>query len=536
MPIILQNGDEDTRKTRLRAFAELPFAVNTLAHVGKIGEFVEGSENFTCYVERMEQYFAANDITDKKVAVFLAVMGPQTYSLLRNIMTPDLPSTKTYDEIVTALKGHFMPEPLVIAERFKFHNRSQKEGESVADYVVGLKKLAARCEYGNFLQQALRDRLVFGLRNEFIQKKLLAVKDLTLDKTCEISVAMETAGRNTTEMKPGHVQADANKVFKGPRSRPPKRDLNKKAVTASKGGSTSSYQVKVDLNGTLVNMELDTGEAVSIVSYKACLSDLSLKPTGVKLKTYSGGQVEILGTVEVRESTGDIAFDHSQGRQTFFTWEELVEDYQAQLEADFRVHSDSREPTPTQFVSIEGLKSKYSRLFQKDVGAIEHFKAQIHLDPNVKPIFCKARPVPFALRESLEKELDRLESQRIISKVDRSDWATPIVIVPKADKSIWLCWDFKKTINQCLDAQQYPLPNVDDICLHSYLEENSSPSLIYLKPINSCCWTKNSPWKWTSECETAFLKCKERLSENTMLVHYDGNKQLKLACDASAYG
>lgn len=47
---------------------------------------------------------------------------------------------------------------------------------------------------------------------------------------------------------------------------------------------------------------------------------------------------------------------------------------------------------------------------------------------------------------------------------------------------------------------------------------------------------KNSPWKWTSECETAFLKCKERLSANTMLVHYGGNKQLKLACDASAYG
>ncbi|XP_069134399.1 uncharacterized protein [Argopecten irradians] len=105
-------------------------------------------------------------------------MGPQTYSLLRNIMIPDLPSTKTYDEIVTALKGNFMPEPLVIAERFRLHNRSQKEEESVADYVVGLKKLAARCEYGNFLQQALRDRLVCGLRNEFIQKKLLAVKDL----------------------------------------------------------------------------------------------------------------------------------------------------------------------------------------------------------------------------------------------------------------------------------------------------------------------------------------------------------------------
>ena len=58
--------------------------------IGKISEFVEGKENFENYVERLEQYFAANEIGDgKKVAVLLSVIGPNTYAVVRNLSQPD---------------------------------------------------------------------------------------------------------------------------------------------------------------------------------------------------------------------------------------------------------------------------------------------------------------------------------------------------------------------------------------------------------------------------------------------------------------
>jgi hypothetical protein len=43
-------------------------------------------------------------------------------------------------------------------------------------------------------------------------------------------------------------------------------------------------------------------------------------------------------------------------------------------------------------------------------------------------------------------------------------------------------------------------------------------------------------WKWTSECQKAYDACKQSLTSDTLLVHYDLNMKLRLACDASSYG
>ncbi|VDI74335.1 Hypothetical predicted protein [Mytilus galloprovincialis] len=82
---------------------------------------------------------------------------------------------------------------------------------------------------------------------------------------------------------------------------------------------------------------------------------------------------------------------------------------------------------------------------------------------NVKPVFMKARPIPYALRPKVEQELDRLEEEGIITKVPTSEWATPIVPVVKKSGGVRICGDFKVTINQQLQVDQYPLPRIDDI-------------------------------------------------------------------------
>ena len=102
-------------------------------------------------------------------------------------------------------------------------------------------------------------------------------------------------------------------------------------------------------------------------------------------------------------------------------------------------------------------------VFKDGYGLIKDFKITIHLRPDTTPVFRKARPVPFARRELVAAELDRLEANRIITKVERSDWAAPTVNVLKPDKSVRICGDYKVTVNPHVDVDQYPLPTAEDM-------------------------------------------------------------------------
>ena len=71
--------------------------------------------------------------------------------------------------------------------------------------------------------------------------------------------------------------------------------------------------------------------------------------------------------------------------------------------------------------------------------------------------------MPFALKQAVEQELDRLEALGIIEKVTHSQWAAPVVPVPKGGGKIRLCGDYKVTINPVLEIDRYPLPKPDDL-------------------------------------------------------------------------
>jgi len=58
----------------------------------------------------------------------------------------------------------------------------QAAGESISEYLAELRCMATHCDIGNFLDQALRDCFVCGLRHQGTQKRLLSESDLTLTK------------------------------------------------------------------------------------------------------------------------------------------------------------------------------------------------------------------------------------------------------------------------------------------------------------------------------------------------------------------
>eukprot|EP00731_Ephydatia_muelleri_P037580 Em0512g2a len=73
--------------------------------------------------------------------------------------------------------------------------------------------------------------------------------------------------------------------------------------------------------------------------------------------------------------------------------------------------------------------------------------------------------MPYAIKEKIEKELNKLVQEGILQPVELSEWAAPIVPVVKPDQSIRICGDFRLTVNQALalETERYPLPKIEDI-------------------------------------------------------------------------
>ena len=83
----------------------------------------------------------------------------------------------------------------------------------MAQYLVSLRKLAEHCEFNEFLNQALHDKLVCGLKNEMIQRKLLTVKELTMAKAFKIARGMEAAYQQSSKLQTAHKEHKAHKIM-----------------------------------------------------------------------------------------------------------------------------------------------------------------------------------------------------------------------------------------------------------------------------------------------------------------------------------
>ncbi|XP_060077413.1 uncharacterized protein K02A2.6-like [Ylistrum balloti] len=506
--------------------------------VRRIDTFDEGIERWDAYKERPDQYFIVNSIEgDKKVPALLSLIGGRTCGLLRDLTAPELPATKTYAVLTKVLQEHYSPKPLVIAERFRFHKRDQRDGENIRDYNAALRKLSENCAFGDNLNDALRDRLVCGLKAEHIQKKLLTESDLTYQKALEVAIVVETATRDAVELQKQHVKVPVNKIWKSKpqTARKPfvhknngtecyrckgahkaddyrfkdaichacnKKGHIKKACRSGKPRNRSApvHKVRDDsgseselissleifnisdrsggsdviwlypkIDQVELAMELDTGSAVSVISKSAFDKYLpkrkhDLKDTSVILKTYGGDKLSTLGicTVEVDLNNQHKCLDMyvvKHGGPPLFG-----RDWLHKIKLDWHeiksvaVASGSKPP-----LSVAQQLQKFPSVLKDELGTLRNITARIKVKEGANPKICKPRTVPFAMKERVEAELDRLVSAGILTQVQHSEWATPIVTKPKRDGSIRICGDFKVTINPVLDVDQYPLPKIDDI-------------------------------------------------------------------------
>ena len=516
-----------------------------MATHGNIGEYDPQKEDWTSYSERLTEYFTANDVDDaaKKRAILLSVVGASTYQLIRNLVAPRKPTEKAFNDLVKLVQEHYQPNRSIIVQRFKFNSRSRQPGESVGTFVAELRRLSEHCQYGDTLDDMLRDRLVCGIADSRLQRRLLAELDLTFKKALELAQAQETAEEGSKQMQQQHsLPSNVNKMSGSPRrpqgsaedkpcyrcggrhrsslcqykeaicracskkghlarvcrsapgkpakqgaeqkgnNRPPTRceqhsthlvGMDNEAGTEELAESYQLYnlqnsrskplEITLLVNQKELTMEIDTGAALSLISEKTIKTvwynaQPTLEPSNVKLHTYTKESIAVVGTMRT-----EVGYEGQNKTLTLYVVAGegpslLGRDWLTELQLNWRELYNVN-----QTCSLQELLSKHSAVFQEGLGEAVGIKAKLYVNDNVKPCFCRARTVPYALRTKIEHELQRLTDQKAIEPVSMSEWAAPIVPVMKADGSIRICGDYKITINRAAKPDVYPLPRVEDL-------------------------------------------------------------------------
>ena len=236
--------------------------------------------------------------------------------------------------------------------------------------------------------------------------------------------------------------------------------------------NSPAFVVNVNMNGKEVPMELDTGSAVSLMAEREFIKffpGVECSDVDVRLITYNGTPVPVKGSVKVRvEYNGQtyhlslvIAKNQYEGRMPTL----LGRDWLAKIRLNWpelvQVNSLDEEKSLNKEKS---LREKFPDVFEPGYGAIKGFQGSIVVREDANPVFCKARPVPYALSEVVEKEIKDLEKAGVIFRVRHSAWATPLVIVPKKNSTaVRLCGDYRVTVNPNIKVDHYPLPVPEDI-------------------------------------------------------------------------
>lgn len=183
--------------------------------IGTLENFVP-SADFDDYLERAENFFELNEITDTtfKRKLIVHFIGLPALKKLQQLLYPQTHKDVTYEVVIEKLKSYFSPKKNRIAQSVEFFKRNQKDFEKVADFAVELQALSKHCDFGQFLDKALRDKFIAGLRNAKIQGELMNSEEgTTFDQAVTKAKNLEQIDEDLVRMKT--KQEYANRINAG---------------------------------------------------------------------------------------------------------------------------------------------------------------------------------------------------------------------------------------------------------------------------------------------------------------------------------
>ncbi|XP_058985915.1 uncharacterized protein K02A2.6 [Musca domestica] len=493
---------------------------------GDLCSFNVAAGKWQVYEEQMQFFFMANGLDDDKAkkAIFLSSCGTETYALLKSIATPEniTDASFTFDKAITLLRKHFCPHANIIIQRFQFYRRDQQEEEEIPEYLAALRKLCQHCDFKD-LDEMLRDRLVCGMRDTNLQKRLLANEKLTLEVAENEAIANEEAQKSLTTLKGStnvpvvnrignrkvNKQDEMKRCFRcnGNHSADTCRFKNEQCffckkqghieracITKTKKKKTHHYQKHHRSSVNQVSDQKGGNKeyvlTVSSQSTSSFVREINIYDRPVKMEIDSGASHSIMSQRRFVEHFGKMRFEKSDidlrtwgnDKKLSIVGKVLVPVSTAKFNGKLWLLVVSGDGPSLigrnwfQDLGIQIMSScnnigsnvpehigEFESVFDESLGDYKGEKVKLHVKEGGKPRFYRFRPVPFALKPKIEVALQQMMDDKIIRPIKYSEWATPIVPVVKPDGSIRICGDYKCTVNQILCNETYPLPTNTEV-------------------------------------------------------------------------
>nr|XP_018907425.1 PREDICTED: uncharacterized protein K02A2.6-like isoform X1 [Bemisia tabaci] len=232
--------------------------------------------------------------------------------------------------------------------------------------------------------------------------------------------------------------------------------------------------LEVKINGQLIKMELDTGGACSVIgihTFKKLLPNTPLHPTTRPFFSFTKEPFKCLGYAKVKVQfknktkflnlfVVDFPCDSIFGREWIVHFAEFLSF--DKLYSVKQVQTSNPHLTPNVQHRLQILLQKHHQIFDETAGTLEGPPEKWHLDKDAKPVFARARPLPYTMREAYAQNIEKKLLSGHYKKVTHSRWASPTHVVVKNGK-LRITGDYKSTVNPQLIADEYPIPKVEEV-------------------------------------------------------------------------
>ena len=338
---------------------------NTRSAINRIHEFDPTLYDWEAWEVLFDTYINVEGVTDdsRKRNLLITALGVQPFNTLISICKPKKPNESTYSELLTKLRSNYKRVTFPSTERVKFFATRQESSQSLTDFANSLRDKATTCSFPNdFYEDALIATFVGGLRNEHVRKHLMQQDLKTFEQTINSARTIESVfieGSNIKDRSSSDLSLQ--KIQQRPKSsttsnhksicqscgatdhpREKCRFRNAICNTCTKKGhiakvchskvsspknhvntlSTSLQQITryhpikilVQLNGTTVDMELDTGSPVTIINstvWKKIGSPM-LQSIAMDLNSFTGHPIRINGETMVDVNHDGRSTSHQQ--------------------------------------------------------------------------------------------------------------------------------------------------------------------------------------------------------------------------------